>query len=81
MTVLLQTRVPQELAARFKSAARAEGRSTYQVLRELAADYASGGARRRFASEGYVDRFSLPAPARFKAELRQRTRRRHEEHH
>jgi hypothetical protein len=81
MTVLLQTRVPRELAARFKSAARGQGKSTYQVLRELAADYASEGPRRRFASEGYTERFRLPAPARFKDGLRQRMRRRHEEHH
>jgi hypothetical protein len=81
MTVLLQTRVPRELAARFKSAARGEGKSTYQVLRELAADYASEGPMRQFASEGYADRFSLPAPAKFKDELRQRVRRRHEKHH
>ena len=62
MTILLQTRVSPELATRFKSAARAKGKSTYQVLRELAANYASQGPRRKFASEGYTDRFGLPAP-------------------
>jgi hypothetical protein len=81
MTILLQTRVSQELAARFKSAARGEGRSTYQVLRELAAEYANRGPRRRFASEGYTDRFRLPAPGKLKDELRQRMTRRHEKHH
>ena len=80
MTVLLQTRVPREVALRFKSAARTRGKSTYQVLRELAADYASQSPTRRFASEGYTDRFGLPAADRFKNELRRRMERRHEKH-
>ncbi|SPE58627.1 hypothetical protein SBV1_2760002 [Verrucomicrobia bacterium] len=81
MTVLLQTRVSREVALRFKSAARTKGKSTYQALRELAADYANQGPASRFASEGYTDRFGLPAASRFKAELRRRMRRRHEKHH
>jgi hypothetical protein len=81
MTVLLQTRVPRELAARFKSAARAKGKSSYQVLRELAADYANLGPRRQFVSEGYTERFGLPSPAGFKDELRWRMQRRNEKHH
>jgi len=81
MTILLQTRVSPELATRFKSAARAKGKSTYQVLRELAANYASQGPRRKFASEGYTDRFGLPAPSKFKSELRRRMQRRDEKHH
>ena len=81
MTILLQTRVPREVALRFKSAARTRGKSTYQVLRELAADYASQSPRSKFVSEGYTDRFGLPAASRFKAELRRRMRRHHEKHH
>jgi len=81
MTVLLQTRVPKELALRFKSVARTRGKSTYQVLRELAADYASEGGRRKFASEKYVERFDLPAPAQLKAELRRSIRGRHAKYH
>jgi hypothetical protein len=81
MTVLLQTRVAREVALRLKAAARTKGKSTYQVLRELAADYASQSPGSGFASEGYTDRFALPAPAGFKAELRRRVRRRHEKHH
>ncbi len=81
MTVLLQTRVPRDVAIRLKSVARARGKSTYQVLRELAADYASQSPRSRFISEGYADRFNLPAVTGFKAELRRRIRRRHEKHH
>ncbi len=81
MTVLLQTRVPKELAARFKSAARAKGKSTYQVLRDLAADYASQAPKRKFQSESYPDRFGLPAPPRLKQELRRRMRQGHEKHH
>src|ERR1041385_8770711 len=72
MTTLLQTRVPRELALRFKSAARTRGKSTYQVLRELAEDYVSRDSKPKFRSEAYTDRFALPAPARFKAELRRR---------
>ena len=81
MTVLLQTRVPLEVALRLKSIARTRGKSTYQVLRELAADYASQGPGRGFVSEGYADRFGLPTPAGFKVELRRRMRRRYEKHH
>ena len=81
MTVLLQTRVPRDVALRLKSVARTKGKSTYQVLRELAADYASQSAGSRFVSEGYADRFGLPAAPRFKAELRRRIRRRYEKHH
>ncbi len=81
MTILLQTRVSPELAARFKSAARGTGKSAYQVLRELAADYASRNGRRRFASEAYRERFGLPSPSRFKEALRDRMRQRHEKHH
>jgi hypothetical protein len=81
MTTLLQTRVPRELAARLRAAARAEGKSVYQVLRELAVDYAAKGPGPRFASEKYSERFDLPSPSRLKTELRQRIRKRHEEHH
>jgi len=81
MTVWLQTRVPLEVTLRLKSIARTRGKSTYQVLRELAADYASQSPGSRFVSEGYTDRFGLPTPAGFKAELRRRVRRRHEKHH
>ena len=81
MTVLLQTRVPREVALRFKSAARTKGKSSYQVLRELAADYANQQPASRFASERYAERFNLPAASAFKAELRRRIRRRHEKHH
>ena len=81
MTVLLQTRVPRELAVRFKSTAQAQGKSTYRALRELAEQYAAQGRRREFASNQYSDRFSLPPPARFKEELKARMRRRHETHH
>jgi hypothetical protein len=80
MTVLLQTRVSPELALRFKSAARLKGKSTYQALRELAADYANEGPRRKFASEKYTERFVLPAPAKYKDELRRRMRQHHEKH-
>ena len=80
MTVLLQTRVSPDLAVRFKSAARLRGKSTYQALRELATAYANEGPRRTFASEKYPERFVLPAPAKYKEELRKRMRRRHEEH-
>jgi hypothetical protein len=81
MTVLLQTRVPRELALRFKSTARNRGKSTYQALRELAADYADQGSGGGFASEGYKDRFQLPPASRFGAELRRRMRQHHEKHH
>jgi hypothetical protein len=81
MTVLLQTRVSRDVALRLKSVARAQGKSTYQVLRQLAADYASQSSRGRFISEGYADRFSLPAASGFKTELRRRIRRRNEKHH
>lgn len=77
MTILLQTRVPRELALRFKSAARTRGKSTYQVLRELAEEYARADPKRKFRSEDYTDRFDLPAPSRFKAELRRRIQRRY----
>lgn len=79
--MLLQTRVPRELALRFKSAARTRGKSTYQVLRELAELYVSHGPKRKFSSEAYTERFALPAPSRFKAELRRRVLRRYEKHH
>ncbi len=69
MTVLLQTRGPREVALRLKSVARTKGKSTYQVLRELAADYADQSAGSRFVSEGYADCFGLPAAPGFKAEL------------
>jgi hypothetical protein len=81
MTVLLQTRVPRDLAARFKSVARSKGKSTYQALRELAASYANESSGSRFVSEGYTDRFDLPGPEGFKSELRRRMRQRHEKHH
>jgi len=81
MTVLLQTRVPRDVALRLKSVARARGKSTYQVGRVLAADYANQSPRSRFISEGYPDRFSLPGAGGFKAELRRRMWRRHEKHH
>jgi len=81
MTVLLQTRVPRDLAVRFKSAARAKGKSTYQVLRELAANFANQSPARKFASEGYPDRFGLPAPSAFKQELGRRMQGRHEKHY
>ena len=81
MTTLLQTRVPRELALRFKSVARTRGKSTYQVLRELAESYANQDSKRKFSSETYTDRFFLPGPSRFKAELRRRIQRRHEKHY
>lgn len=81
MTVLLQTRVKTELAARFKSTARAQGKSAYQALRELAEKYAGEAGRRPFASGRYSERFALPAPEKFKEELRRRMRRRHETSH
>jgi hypothetical protein len=73
--------VPRELAVRFKSAARKKGKSTYQALRELAADYAAQSSSGGFASEGYKDRFLLPSASEFKAELKRRMLRRHEKHH
>jgi hypothetical protein len=81
MTVLLQTRVKTELAARFKSAARAQGKSSYEVLRELAERYAGEAGPGAFACNRYPERFALPAPERFKEELRLRMRRQHEKHH
>lgn len=81
MTVLLQTRVPRELAARFKSTAQAEGKSTYKVLRDLAEQYADQNRRAKFACNQYSDRFSLPEATRFKEELRVRMQRRHERNH
>jgi len=81
MTVLMQTRVPKALALRFKSAARSNGKSAYQVLRELAEDYPGQNTGKKFASEKYPERFGLPEPSKFKAELRRRMRQRHEKHH
>jgi hypothetical protein len=81
MTILLQTRVRRDVAARLKTAARAKGKSTYQVLRELAEDYASQGPKGGFACEGYPERFNLPPPSRFKQELRRRIEQRHAKHH
>lgn len=81
MTILLQTRVPSELAARFKSTAQAQGKSTYRALRELAEQYAAQAGRRKFASNDYSERFSLPSATRFKEELKTRMRRRHEAHY
>jgi hypothetical protein len=81
MTILLQTRVPRELGVRFKSAARTRGKSTYQVLRELAEIYVNQDSKRKFSSEAYTDRFVLPSPSGFKAELRRRVQRRYEKHH
>ncbi len=81
MTVLLQTRVRPEVAVRLKSAARANGKSTYRVLRELAERYASQKASGGFASERYPERFELPPPSRFKQELRGRMRRGHAKQH
>jgi len=81
MTVLLQTRVPRDVALRLKSVARTNGKSTYQVLRELAADYARQSPKRRFVSEGYADRFGLPTAPEFKTQLQRRMRRRYEKHH
>jgi hypothetical protein len=78
MTVLLQTRVRTDLAARFKSAARAQGKSSYAVLRELAEKYAGEAGHGAFACNRYPERFALPAPARFKEQLRLRVRRRHD---
>jgi hypothetical protein len=68
---------------RFKSAARTRGKSTYQVLRELAEFYVNQDSQRKFSSEAYADRFALPPPSRFKAELRRRVQlqRRYEKHH
>lgn len=81
MTTLLQTRVSKELAARFKSAAKAKGKSSYQVLRELAQAFAQQEAVGRFASNGYSERFQLPMASEFKKELRSRILRRHEKHY
>jgi hypothetical protein len=81
MTVLLQTRVRPEVAVRLKSAARANGKSTYMVLRELVEDYAGQKTTRGFASQRYPERFKLPSPSRFKPELRGRIRRGHAKHH
>jgi hypothetical protein len=78
---LLQTRVKTELAARFKSAARAEGKSAYEVLRELAERYAGEAGHGAFACNRYPERFALPAPERFKEELRSRVQNHHEKHH
>lgn len=81
MTVLLQTRVPRELALRFKAAARTQGKSTYQALRELASDYANGKSKLKFASDSYVERFGLPGASQFKAELKRRMQAQREKHH
>ena len=55
MTVLLQTRLPREKAARLK-AAQAEGKSMYQALRELAEGYAQKGKAKKFACLDYPER-------------------------
>ncbi len=77
MTVLLQTRAPRDVALRLKSVARTKGKSTYQVLRELAADYASQSPSGRFTSEGYAERFDLPDAPALKGELRGRNEKHH----
>ncbi len=66
MTVLLQTRLPREKAARFKAAAQAEGKSMYQALRELAEGYAQKGKAKKFACLDYPEHFALPPPSRLK---------------
>jgi hypothetical protein len=81
MTELLQTRLPRDTAVRFKAAARAEGKSVYQALRELAEGYAQHGSAARFACVEFPERFALPPPERVREELRARIRRRHEKHH
>lgn len=76
-TILLQTRLPRDKAARFKAAAQAEGKSVYQALRELAERYAGTAGAKKFACAEYPERFSLPAPERLKVELKARIRRSH----
>jgi hypothetical protein len=72
MKVLLKTRVRPELAARLKSAAQADGKSIYRVLRELVEDYANQKVKVGFACERYPERFELPPPSRLKLDLRRR---------
>jgi hypothetical protein len=80
MTTLLQTRLAREKAARFKAVAKAEGKSIYQALRELAENYAAKGGAKRFACLDYVERFELPKGGRIKEEVKLRIRRSHEKH-
>jgi hypothetical protein len=80
MTTLLQTRLPREKADKFRAVAKAEGKSIYQALRELAENYAAKGGVKRFACLDYVERFELPSEGRTKEEVKLRIRRTHEKH-